>query len=75
MKRKWALIRVGGTYSQHAHFFSEKEARKCEELIKKNRKPRAKKYKSAMKRILTNEEYKNLKQKECYININKGVKR
>ena len=60
MKRCWLLKRERGKYSQHAHFYTKKDARNCRKLIDNNKFPQKEKYKIAMKRILTKEEYSNL---------------
>ncbi len=74
-KRKWMLIREGGSYDQHAHFLCKKDAENVRKLIDANKYPYNKKYKIPMQRILTKEEYKKLDKKCRYININKGVKK
>ena len=63
---KWMLIREHGTYDQHAHFSSEKEARQCRKLIDSRSYPRNKKYKIAIKRILTKEEFSKLNIRSKY---------
>lgn len=72
MDRPWLLKREGGKYEQHAHFFTKKEAIKCRQLIDNGRYPRNKKYKIAMQRLLTEEEFKKLDKKQRYYNVNKG---
>lgn len=57
MERSWLLKREGGCYEQHAHFYTKKETIKCRELIDLGKYPRDKKYKLAMQRLLTEEEY------------------
>lgn len=73
-KRKWLLIREGGAYEQHAHFLRKKDAIKCRNLIDANKYPYNKKYKLAMKRILTEEEFKKLNKKQRYYNQNKYLR-
>lgn len=68
MKRPWLLKREYGKYEQHAHFYTKKEATKCRILIDKQIYPREKKYLIAMKRILTEEEYKKLNKRPRYCN-------
>lgn len=75
MEREWLLKREHGEYSQHAHFFTKKEAVQCRKLIDAMVYPRQKKFLIAMKRILTEEEFKMLNEKLRYYNVNKGVKR
>ena len=74
-KRKWILIREGGAYEQHAHFLCKKDAFNVRRLIDSNKYPYNKKYKLAMKRILTEEEFKKLKKKQRYYNVNNGIRR
>lgn len=75
MNRPWLLKREHGEYSQHAHFFTKKEAIKCRRLIDANKYPRDKKYKVAMQRLLTEEEFKKLNKRERYVNQNCGVRK
>jgi hypothetical protein len=73
MERRWLLKREHGEYSQHAHFYTKKEATICRTLIDCNKYPIQKKYQIAMKRILTKEEYKNLNKKDYYYkNVQNG---
>lgn len=74
MERQWLLKREGGEYEQHANFFTREEALLCRKLIDLNKYPREKKYQRAMRRILTEKEYKQLKKKQRYYNANKGVR-
>lgn len=71
MKRAYLLKREHGLYKQHAHFYCYKDADKCRKLIDANLYPKNKKFLFAMKRILTDEEFKKLK-KSKYRNVNKG---
>lgn len=75
MHRQRLLKREYGDYSQHAHFYTRKEALECRKLIDMNKYPREKKYKIAMQRILTEDEFKRLDKKQRYRNINKGLRR
>lgn len=72
MARKWLLKREYGEYNQHAHFFTLEEAKKCRKLIDNNKYPREKKYIYPMQRILTKEEFQQLKKKQRYMNVNGG---
>ena len=73
--KDYIVIRVGGEYSQHSH---HKTIRGCNELIKLiecNKLPRSKYLRGSCQRLLTQEEYDQLKpSKQMYININKGVR-
>lgn len=73
-ERPWLLVRVGGTYSQHAHCFTEKDAKKIRNLIDIGKYPYSKEYKIAMQRLLTEEEFKNLRKKQRYYNPQKGIR-
>lgn len=75
MNRAWLLKREQGSYAQHAHFYTKKEALECRKLIDCKRYPREDKYKIAMKRLLTEEEFKSLNKKQRYCNVNKGLKK
>lgn len=74
LDRPWLLKRVGGEYSQHAHFYTKKDAAAVRRLIDSNKYPYCKSYRIAMERLLTEKEFKRLKRKCKYININKGVR-
>ena len=74
MDRPWLLKREHGEYSQHAHFFTQKEAKKCRQLIDANKYPREEKYRIAMQRLLTEEEFKKLNKKPRYYNQNRGTR-
>lgn len=75
MERAYLLKREHGEYSQHAHFYTRKEAIKCRNLIDSMTFPRDKKYVIAMKRILTESEFKTLNKKPRYYCVNKGCRR
>ena len=75
LNRPYLIKRVGGAYEQHAHMRTRKDAEKIRHLIDSNRYPYCKDYKVAMQRLLTEEEFKKLKKKHRYINVNKGVMR
>ena len=72
MKRPWLLKREYADYSCHAHFYKKSHALKVIRLIKARKYPYSDEYKIAMERILTKEEFKRLKKKTRYINVNKG---
>lgn len=75
MERAYLLKREHGLYEQHAHFYCYKDADRCRKLIDANLYPKNKKYFIAMKRILTDEEFKRLNRKPRYRNVSKGVVR
>ena len=73
LERPWLLKRLNGKYSQHAHFYTKKDAEMVRRLIDSKTDTYSNGYKVAMERLLTKKEFKKLKKKERYININKGV--
>ena len=73
LNRPWLLKRENGEYSQHAHFFTKKEALCCRKLIDANKFPREEKYRIAMQRLLTDKEYKGLNKKPRFYKKNCGV--
>lgn len=73
-ERPWLLVRVGGEYSQHAHLKSKSDCIKVRHLIDINKYPYNSEYKIAMKRLLTEEEFKSLDKKQRYFNSNHGVR-
>lgn len=75
LHRPWLLKREHGEYSQHAHFFTKKEALCCRKLIDANKLPREEKYRIAMQRLLTDKEYKGLNKKPRFYKKNCGVMR
>ena len=66
--RPWLLKRSDGTYSQHAHFKTKKDAKRVKNLIEINKYPIKREDKYAMQRILTEEEFKSLDKKQRYYN-------
>ena len=70
-ERPWLLVRVDGEYEQHAHLKTKKDAVKVRNLIDSWRYPYCPEYKVAMKRILTEEEFKSLDKKLRYFNPSK----
>ncbi len=74
LERPWLLKREGGAYEQHAHFYTKKEAELCRHLIDIKKYPTNKKYKIAMQRLLSEEEFKKLNKKQRYFNPQKGKK-
>lgn len=70
-ERPWLLVRVDGEYEQHAHLKTKKDAVKVRNLIDAWRYPYCPEYKVAMKRLLTEEEFKSLDKKLRYFNPSK----
>ena len=75
LERPWLVKRVHGSYEQHAHMYTRKDAVKIRELIDANKYPYCREYKIAMQRLLTEEEFKQLDKKQRYYNTNHGVQR
>ena len=74
--RDYVVIRKDGEYSQHAHLKTLRGCRDLIHLIEMGWLPRNKYLQGSCSRLLTEEEYNNLKQKkQQYYNVNKGVKR
>ncbi|MDU5377328.1 hypothetical protein [Peptoniphilus lacydonensis] len=73
-ERPWLIIREGGEYSQHAYLKSKSDCIKVRHLIDINKYPYNKDFKIAMKRLLTEEEFKNLEKHQRYYNSNRGVR-
>lgn len=71
LERSWLLFRDKGKHKQHAHFFTAKEAYCCRTLIDAGRYPTEKKYEIAMRRILTESEFKSLNKKPKCVRNNR----
>ena len=65
------VIRKGGTYEQHSHFKNKDDMNKFLKLLDQNRMPKGKYNITAMKRLLTEEEFSQLtgKRKQRYYNV------
>lgn len=74
MNRPWLIVRVGGTYEQHAHLKTRKDAERVRALIDAGRYPYSKEYRVALSRLLTEEEYRGLKKKPRYYNQSRVLK-
>ena len=73
--RGYIVIRKGGAYSQHAHISTLKVCHDLIKLIELNKLPRGRYLKGSCKRLLTEEEYNQLRpSKQMYYNVNKGVR-
>ena len=70
-ERPWLIVREDGEYSQHAHMRTKKEALKVRNLIDRWVYPYNKNYKTAVQRLLTEEEFKSLDKKDRYFNRRK----
>lgn len=67
-ERPWLVVRENGKYNQHAHLRTKQEALKVRNIIDRWVYPYNKNYKIAVKRLLTEEEFKSLDKKDRYIN-------
>ncbi len=67
-ERPWLVVRENGEYNQHAHLRTKQEALKVRNIIDRWVYPYNKNYKIAVKRLLTEEEFKSLDKKDRYIN-------
>lgn len=73
--RGFILIRKGGEYSQHSHHKTLRSCRELIKLIELNKLPKSKYLKGSCQRLLTMEEYNQLRpSKQMYCNVNKGVR-
>lgn len=70
-ERPWLIKRAYGTYKQHAHLRTKKEALKVRNIIDRWVYPYNKNYKIAVQRLLTEEEFKSLDKKDRYFNRRK----
>lgn len=75
--RPWLIKRVNGKYGQHAHMRRKKDAVKLRNLLDKNLMPYSEEFKIAAKRLLSEKEYKKLKNSsnKAYKGIKKKIKR
>lgn len=62
-ERPWLIVRVGGEYEQHAHMHTRKEAKLVRNIIDRWVYPYNKNLKIAVRRLLTEEEFKSLDKK------------
>jgi hypothetical protein len=71
----YVVIRIGGEYSQHAHFHRASGARKIIELLIHNKMPTKRYFVKAAKRLLTDEEFEKLQgcKKQKYYNQSRRV--
>ena len=73
-ERPWLIVRAGGEYEQHAHMHTKKEAMLVRNIIDRWVYPYNKNLKIAVRRLLTEEEFKSLDKKQIYFNSNKELK-
>lgn len=73
--RGCVIVRTGGEYSQHAHIKTLDGCVTLIRLIDKNKLPNNRYLQGSCKRLLTSEEYEQLKPcKQMYYNVNRGVR-
>lgn len=73
--RGYIVIRVGGDYRQHSHHKTLRSCREVIKLIELGKLPKSKYLRGSCKRLLTEEEYSQLKpSKQRYYNVNKGAR-
>ena len=73
--RGYIVKRIDGDYEQHAHVSTLNGCRLLINLIHKGMMPTSKYLQDSARRLLTEEEYKSLRQKkQRYVNVNKGMK-
>lgn len=73
--RGYIVIRKDGTYNQHSHHKTLKSCHDLIKLIECSKVPKSRYLKGSCKRILTEEEYSQLRpSKQMYYNVNKGVR-
>ena len=74
--RGYIIIRVGGEYRQHSHHKTLKSCHDLIKLIEVNKLPKSKYLRGSCQRLLTNEEYQQLRpSKQMYYNVGyKGVR-
>ena len=70
--RDYVVIRVNGEYNQHSHYKDKRAALRLIETIEKGKKPNNLYDQVAAKRLLTKEEYEQLRvcrRKQMYYNV------
>lgn len=74
--RGFVISNIEGKYKQHSHFQKLSDIYKFIDILNKGLLPKSRYWKEAARRLLTEEEYDQLrdKRKPKYVNINKGVK-
>lgn len=73
--RGFILVRAGGEYKQHSHHKTLKSCHDLIKLIEVNKLPKSKWLRGSCGRLLTWEEYNQLRpSKQMYYNVNKGVR-
>lgn len=73
-ERPWLIKRVNGKYEQHAHMRCHRDAVKVRNCINNKRYCKDKDIFNALRRLLTDKEFRELNRKEKYYKNNNGVK-
>ena len=73
--RPWLVKRENGTYEQHAHMRTKKDALMVRRLIDAGNYPYSKEYEVAMRRLLYKDEFNCLNKKPQYHNSNRSSTR
>lgn len=71
----YIVRRVDGEYKQHAHISTMKGCKKLIGYIHSNTLPFSRYLQISCQRLLTEDEYRQLRKKQRYYNVNKGVKK
>lgn len=71
--RPWLIKREGGSYDQHAHMHTKKDAETVRRIVDAGKYPYCREYKTAIQRLLSEEEFKRLHKKQRYFNSQKGL--
>lgn len=66
LHRPWLIYRLGGAYQQHAHCRTKAEALHIRKLIDCKRYPEEEEHRVAVRRLLTEEEIRQLNRKPRY---------
>ena len=72
--RPWLIKREGGAYEQHAHLHTKKDALRVRQIIDAGKYPYCREFKTAVQRLLSEEEFKRLHKKQRYFNSQRGPK-
>lgn len=74
-KVKDGFILYNANNKTHSHFSKHKTATTCKKMIERGVMPNNTYMQESCRRLIGDKQYKQLKKKQRYININKGVKR
>lgn len=71
----YMVRRVDGEYCQHTHLSSKKGCKLLISFIHRNTLPSSRYLQISCQRLLTEDEYKRLRKKQRYYNVNHGIKK